>query len=184
MCCFSQPVDLVSDTRIFARGVNASEFLVYRMTYAAAIDLAMVLPLPVPVTPDEDAVTFINLERYPDFFSDMDSGFCPPPTGTYEISGTMLAASPLKVHNVGAFEASFVPRIQDFSRLDDRFVIPADVWSGLPEYRDYGFAVFKLRATSSRSPSEVHPMALEFRRRNPQLLYFPTVHVHDRMVHP
>jgi hypothetical protein len=48
MCCFSQPVELVGDTNIFARSDNVRQFLVYSMSYAAPTDLAMVLPLPVP----------------------------------------------------------------------------------------------------------------------------------------
>jgi hypothetical protein len=34
-------------------------------TYAAATDLAMVLPLPVPANPPEDAIRFINLDAEP-----------------------------------------------------------------------------------------------------------------------
>jgi hypothetical protein len=203
VCCFSQPVALVADTNIFARSANGRQFLVYRMSYAAAGDLAMVLPLPVPPQPPEDAVRFINLERYPTFFQDMDSGFPPPPMSPSVGSARMaVAAGPtLQVHEVGSFEASFVPRIEDFDRLDERFRIPRETWDHLPAYRDFGFAVFKLRGSSSRPTGllgrffgrrvqarpqqrQVHPMALEFPRRNPELLYFPTVHIHDRQVHP
>ena len=77
MCCFSQPVEVVSDTNIFARGASGRQSLVYSMSYAAAADLAMVLPLPVPPGPPEDAVRFINLGRYPGFFDDMRRGFPP-----------------------------------------------------------------------------------------------------------
>ncbi|HEV2667833.1 MAG TPA: hypothetical protein VG324_23150, partial [Blastocatellia bacterium] len=77
MCCFSQPVELVADTNIFARSDNGRQFLVYSMSYAAPTDLAMILPLPVPPDPSEDAVRFINLQRYPTFFSDMRRGFPP-----------------------------------------------------------------------------------------------------------
>jgi len=45
----------------------------------------------------------------------------------------------------------------------------------LPIYEDFGFAVFKLRAGLKR----IHSMALEFPRRDPKSLFFPTVHVHD-----
>jgi hypothetical protein len=47
MCCFSQQVGHVANTNIFARGVNGKQLLVYSMSYRAAADLAMVLPLPV-----------------------------------------------------------------------------------------------------------------------------------------
>jgi hypothetical protein len=157
----------------------------------------MVLPLPVPPRPAEDAVRFINLERYPAFFEDMAAGF-PKRMTLYRGRGWQgpSEAPKLKVHEVGSFEASFVPRVEDFERLDERFRIPREVWEMMPAYRDYGFAVFKLKASvqhpgmlrrlldsEDHEPSRVHPMAFEFPRRNPDLLYFPTVHVHDRKVH-
>ncbi len=197
MCCFSQPVELVSETNIFARSANGRQFLAYSMSYAASSDLAMVLPLPVPPNPGEEAVTFINLQRYPKFFDDMSRGF-PRRMVLARGGGPESRSLPkLRVHDVGDFEASFVPRLEDFGRLDERFRIPADVWDRLPAYRDFGFAVFKLKASpsrrsedvislahGSREPRRVHPMAFTFPRRNPELLYFPTVHIHDREVHP
>lgn len=180
MCCFSQEVGLVSNTNIFARGSNGSQFLVYQMTYAAANELAMVLPLPVPPSPREDAVRFINLESYPLFFDHMQIGFpsrSPVAAGAFDLSEPEL-----DVHDVGMYEASFVPTIADFSRLDSRFQIPQHVWAKLPAYQDFGFAVFKLKPASV--PHEVHPMAFEFPRRNSDLLYFPTLHIHDGKIHP
>jgi hypothetical protein len=204
MCCFSQSVELVSDTNIFARSINGNQFLVYSMAYAAAADLAMVLPLPVPPNPPEDAVRFINLERYPTFFDDLRHGF-PVLVASFRSADTLFhseAAPKLQVHDVGRFEASFVPRTKDFDRLDKCFRIPSEVWDRLPAYHDYGFAVFKLKGSESRRPAgllgkllggapsggppkprQVHPMAFEFPRRNSDLLYFPTVHVHDQKVH-
>src|SRR5262249_51979047 len=152
MCCFSQPVELVADTNIFARSDNGRQFLVYSMSYAARSELAMVLPLPVPPGPSEDAVRFINLQRYPTFFDDLRRGF--PPRMLYPrclgARAISLDAPKLRVHDVGDFEASFVPRIADFDRLDERFRIPPDVWARLPAYHDFGFAVFKLKASASR----------------------------------
>ena len=184
MCCFSQPVELVSGTTIFARRRNGRQLLVYSMRYRASAALAMVLPLPVPPAPPEDAVTFINLERYPEFFADMRKGFPLSPSWSLDFMAASIAISTLEVHDVGSFEASFVPRAEDFVRLDERFRIPASVWDELPRYRDYGFAVFKLKATSAREGASVHPMAFEFPQREAELLFFPTVHVHDRSVHP
>jgi hypothetical protein len=200
MCCFSKPVELVADTNIFARSDNGRQFLVYSMSYAAPGDLAMILPLPVPPGPSEDAVRFINLERYPAFFDDMRRGF--PPKMRYALSAGSRAMSreapKLRVHDVGDFEASFAPRMADLDRLDERFRIPTEVWQRLPAYHDYGFAVFKLKAGArsfagalrsmfggiGHKTRRVHPMAFTFPRRNPELFYFPTVHVHDRQIHP
>ena len=139
----------------------------------------MVLPLPVPADPEEDAVRFINLERYPIFFIDMMVGY---PTLASDIPDTLdLDFSPLVVHDVGDFEASFVPKFNDFDRLDERFRISTEVWSKLPAYNDFGFAVFKLKGGSQLRT--VHPMAFEFPCRNPNLLYFPTIHIHDGQLH-
>src|SRR5437870_3756964 len=80
MCCFSRRVDKVADTSIFARpSKDDKQFLVYSMLFAAKEDLAMILPLPTPKGSPEDALRFINLEKYADFFKDMAAGFPAPP---------------------------------------------------------------------------------------------------------
>ena len=82
------------------------------------------------------------------------------------------------MHRVGAFDASFVPAIDAFVRLDPRFRLPETIWGNLP-YSDFGFAVFQLGAGDSR----VHPMAFWFDTRDPSKVFFPTAHVHDGAVH-
>lgn len=194
MCCFSNApaLERVSGTRIFARFTRPHrQVIAYSMTVATRGDLAMILPLPVPADSFEDAVRFINLEGYPALFDDIEAGFPRPLARGRSISMPMPEAK-LKVHTVGAFEASFVPKIADFSRLDPRFTIDASVWEALPEYADYGFAVFKLKASQgwlSRmlgrpDTRAIHPMAFSFPTRRPGALFFPTLHIHDGAVHP
>ena len=142
----------------------------------------MVLPLPVPPGSAENVVRFIDLSAYPEFFDLLDLAF-----RIRRSDGTFLEArlglgAPLVIHKVGCFEASFVPTRQDFARLDQRFRLPDDVWQALPGYDDWGFAVFKLRRMSRRT--DIHPMAFEFPLRNPDRLFFPTVHVHNGRVEP
>jgi hypothetical protein len=193
MCVFSfdprtfpaaKPVEVTS-TRIFARGLaDGRQILVYSMRYSSEVDVAMILPLPTPGSSPEDAVFFIDISGYGSFFQEMESGFPPEPVEQYE--GLALSAMGtgdgsqriLAVHDVGSFEASFVPTQEDFSRLDPRFRLPEGVLDRLPMYRDYGFAVFKLKP----GRLEPHPMAFHFPRRNAGELYFPTVHVHDGTV--
>ena len=183
MCCFSKHVQLVTDTDIFARaGKDGRQFLVYAMHFRAGEDLSMILPLPVPKNPKEDAVRFINLEKYPAFFDEMLSGFpIPKPLGATPVPFPNIAASgpKLAVVEVGSFVASFVPAIKDFGRLDDRFRLPTEVWDKLPHYKDAGFAVFQLM----QGDMKVHPMAFEFPRADAGRLFFPTVHIHDGEVH-
>ena len=183
MCCFSRPVKSVTGTNIFARSAQKErQFLVYEMKLAADEDLAMILPIPVPPKSPEDAVHFLSLEDYPDFFKDMAAGFPAPESKSRGDGGAVLgkAEKPLAVVEVGAFEASFVPTVADFSRLDERFRLPAKTWDELPAYKDDGFAVFKLK----KGEKKIHPMAFEFPRRDGKRLFFPTVHIHDGAVHP
>jgi hypothetical protein len=185
MCCFSQPVKSVSATNIFARaGDEGRQFLVYSMSLDARKDLAMILPLPVKTPAGEKDVQFIDLKGYQDFFADLLSGFPVPHAkdsrGLIHLGLETAAASKLEVVQVGDFEASFVPDVKDFSRLDERFRLPADAWKKLPDYETWGFAVFKLKPGAMT----VHPMAFSFLRRDANTLFFPTVHIHDGKVHP
>ncbi len=185
----------MSGTRIFARSSDGpagpTQVLAYRMRVGVAADVAMILPLPVPAGCGEDAVHFIDLSGYPRLFDDIAGAFPRPPTaGGVPVSraAPAPAAPPLVVHAVGAFDASFVPTVEDFDRLDARFRMPPGVWDVRPEYRDHGFAVFKL-AGRKRSwwrdrgrvadADDVHPMAFSFPTRDGSRLFFPTVHVHD-----
>jgi hypothetical protein len=181
MCCFSRPVDSVSATNIFARsGADGRQFIAYSMTLRAGEDLSMILPLPIKPGSGEKAVEFISLKDYPEFFADLHKGFpVPPPPGPASRSFGAVAASKLEVVSVGNFDASFVPTIADFARLDERFRLPAGTWEKIPAYKNHGFAVFKLKSGSAK----VHPMAFSFPRTNPGELFFPTVHIHDGKVH-
>lgn len=183
MCCFSQPVEKVSDTQIFARSSKGPrQFLVYSMEMRASQDLAMILPLPTPENSPENALKFLDLTKVSDFFKKTATLFPQPqPRG---LAGARTLSAPvdskkLVVKQVGSFEASFVPTVRDFSRLDERFRLPVDTWSALGPYAKYGFAVFKLR----KGASKVHPMAFEFPRKDRRKLFFPTVHIHDGKVH-
>lgn len=184
MCCFSRPVTSVSSTKIFARDAGGGrQHLVYSMNYKAAEDLAMVLPLPVPPGSREDAVQFIDLHEYSGFFDDLHAGFPEPRSRGLNLFGSRSApapaSAPLAVVQVGSFEASFVPKVQDFKRLDERFRMPDAVWKKLPAYAQFGFAVFKLK----RNATSVHPMAFSFPRSDASKLFFPTVHIHDGEIH-
>ena len=186
MCCFAQPILSVSDTNLFARlstADSASQLLVYQMQFESQVQNAMILPLPVAIPSREDSVRFISLKHYDDFFKDLSRGFPSeaPPTRGFLPWNRMAptADAQLVVHDVGDFVASFVPTLADFRRLDSQFVIPKESWEKLPEYSDYGFAVFQLKSLAGKP----HPMAFEFTTRWPGRIFFPTVHIHDGEVH-
>ena len=183
MCCFSRHVVSVSQTNIFARpSKKERQYIVYSMNLSAKEDLAMILPIPTPPKSDEDSVKFISLKEYENFFADLEKGFPVPEIPPPKVERSSIApagAKPLKVVEVGSFEASFVPSIDDFSRLDERFRLPAGVWDKLPAYKKSGFAVFKLKSGEKK----IHPMAFEFPRANAEKIFLPTVHIHDGEVH-
>jgi len=184
MCCFSGPVHEVSKTRIFARLVTPQrQALAYQMSLNTPNEVAMILPIPVDPGSSEDAVEFINLSDYPHFFDDLSAGFPSKSRLSYSYPPTdSLASNSLKVQSVGSFEASFVPTIKDFARLDQRFRLPEKTWDQFPQYANYGFAVFKLK----KGKRKIHPMAFTFPSRliSKSQLFFPTVHIHDGKIHP
>ncbi len=183
MCCFSGKVRAVTNTRIFARAMeDGMQFIAYAMNLDTPQDVAMILPIPVKAGSKEDQVKFVNFEKYPMLFDDLAKGFPAEAGGRAFSKGPMPMAAPeatLKVQSVGSFEASFVPSPKDFTRLDARFRLPDGAWEKLPQYRDYGFAVFKLK----QGNHSVHPLAFLFPSRHPERLFFPTVHIHDGEVH-
>lgn len=183
MCAFSGNAKvIVSNTRIFAKTSGHLATLVYSMRLSVDSDVAMILPLPVQEGMGERALSFVNLEGYPEFFDDLDRGWPEPITMGATLGAVAVAGprAPLKVHAVGAFEASFVPHLGDFDRLDARFRLSDDVWQKLPAYADYGFAVFRMAPGTDKS---IHPMAFRFHTRFPDRTFFPTVHIHDGEVH-
>src|SRR5437868_7629237 len=106
MCCFSRNVDKVADTNIFARSSkDGRQFLVYSMALMAKEDLAMILPIPVPKDSKEDDVKFVNLEKYEDFFKDMNAGF--PPSRGHDPDNNKGSSSTgtIKIVEVGSFQA-------------------------------------------------------------------------------
>jgi len=57
--------------------------------------------------------------------------------------------------------------------------LPEGTWDSLPQYKMFGFAVFKLK----EGKKKIHPMAFDFPQADPSKLFFPTVHIHDGKVH-
>jgi hypothetical protein len=184
MCCFSGQgiVEEVKNTWIFARlGEHANQTLIYSMSMNARADVAMVLPIPVKPGTEEDGLRFFDFSKYKDVFTHLNQCFPSDSkdSGAFGSAPLRSRSSPLKVVTVGAYDASFVPQISALSRLDERFRLPESVWSKLPGYTPFGFAVFKLR----QGRHDVHPMAFSFPTARPGSVFFPTLRIHDGKVH-
>lgn len=180
MCIFSGPVKEVSATSVLARPLGGSrQLLVYQMSVVAPEPVAMVLPLPTPIGAGEDAVRFIDLSSYRDFFVELRAAFATWIFGP-GLCAHEIPLPPLPVHEVGDFLATFVPRAADFARLDPRFRLDDDVLAAVPRYHDWGFVVFQLAGRAEAQT--VHPMAIEFATRFPDRVYVPTTHAHGGAV--
>ena len=164
-------------------GAKGNQVVIYSMVLDADSDLAMILPIPVKAGSPEKSVKFIDLSLDKNFFPMLDRAF--PQLDTF---GGRSSSGPfgggggrgrLEVQQVGSFDASFVPTVSDFDRVDPEFRIEQGIWASLPEFKDHGFVVFKLRKGRAR----VHPMAFAYPARDTGRIVFPTVHIHDGEVH-
>jgi len=113
------------------------------MKLDAQEELAIILPIPVVQPAKEGAVNFADLSGYPGFFKDLEKAFPAPLSLAYQGDLRNMPLSggpgePLEVQRVGSFNASFVPTIADFSRLDVQFRLEDAVWKSLPQYKDSG----------------------------------------------
>ncbi len=166
MSSFSGNLIQAANTRIFARPTpDGHEFLAYQFDYDADGPIALIIPLPTPTDSSDDSVRFIDLSGYPEFFADMEKGF-PYARG---VAMTRKMTKPKE----NAYQATFLPTLQDLASIEEDLRIPETVWQQLPEYNEFGFAVIKL----SPDVHPFYPLALEFPMRNPNLLYFPTFHI-------
>ncbi len=181
MCIFSQRIDHVGSTRIFVADLgNGVHATAYQMAFRAPEPVAMILPVPVLKGSGDEALAFVDLGGYDGFFKDLARCFPRPRGKRFGCGYGVAQASPakrLRVHKVGDYEASYVPSLADFHRLDPRFRLPEAAWETLPDYHDYGSAVFQL--LPGRGLQQVHPIAYRYPAECPEELFFPTVHVHD-----
>ena len=119
------------------------QYLAYSLALGSDKDVAMILPLPVASNTPEDGVQFIDLHEYPSLFTDLEKLHPPKRSkdnGSNRGAGSVDLESyrKLEVKTVGSFEASFVPKVADFARLDERFRLPENTWDQLPAYKDFG----------------------------------------------
>jgi hypothetical protein len=93
--------------------------IAYQMTAAVPDSLAMVLPIPTPPNPAEDAVTFVDLSSCPTFFDHLDALF------PIERDGRMVGLSSC------AYSAPSLSRHRDARRCREEVRPPGA--AGLPE---------------------------------------------------
>lgn len=181
MCIFTEDINTVHDTRIFARQDGNKQSIVYDMYLDSNNDTAMVLPIPIPLINryDPDAVEFIDLSNCSNFFDDIEELF-PKRVSASSITTDFMDGGDkiIEVKSIGAYEASYVPSAMDFKRLDPRFRLKDRFFKQASEYLNYSFVVFKLKPCKSK----VHPIAFWFPKENDGKLFYPTKHMHNGVI--
>jgi hypothetical protein len=176
MCMMVAPAN-VQMTSIFATRHGGKQVLVYEAAVMTAVSNAMVLPIPIQ-SPSTN-VDLLDLSDYSEFFSSLYVHFVdtrPPPPIGYGAPPSSPPPQRLEVFTVGSFEASIVPSLDDFQRLDARFRLPAGLHAVLAaRYLDWAFVVYHLAPGNLR----LHPFGVAFESRYTEHLFFPTVHFHD-----
>lgn len=201
MCCFAGPVTSVSGTKIFAtmRALPATDgeraqILAYEASVTTEASNAMVLPVPVREDVGAAGIALLDMSSVPDFFVVL---FRLVEAGTPRLP-TFSAPFPqpqLKVHRVGAYDVSIVPTIEDFGRLSSLFRLelsgsPVGVGASLGQPRGL-LPVFRQRypghsfVVCQLAPGKVdlHPFGVMFLPRYRDHLFFPTLHIHDGVLH-
>ena len=113
MCIFSGEVESVSNTKIFARETEPGvQGLVYQMELSADKEVAMILPLPVKLPVWDKALKFLNLEKYEDFFQDLNSAF-PVPRAAKSLSS--FSAGSLDLQEIEVVEVG--SNVNDFRAI-------------------------------------------------------------------
>jgi len=177
----SKEIKAVVSTKLFC-GVN-SEKSKQIVIYANTVDNssrnnAMVLPVPFP-----DSVSFHNLEKYKEFFSDCASCFIDMTDGSqslftnsYSLEG--VPKSRLAVYDIGSYKVSLAHSLEDLKRVNTSVF---ELSKGLDEtlkkhYSNpiFGFIICKL----AEGNEKYHPFAYSHNIADGKV-FIPTRHYHD-----
>ncbi len=174
MGIFTRPVRVAGATNIFARAAkDGRQFLAYNFRYEAADDFALILPLPTPPETLPTDVRFIDLSGYDSFFSDLRHGFPELEREAEKVSLTDRIIEKVRDWlDIDPTRAAitFAPNPAALSHIADEFQVTPAVRRALDRFGATGCVCLKLTAGANRVP----PLAIEFPRRQPDRLFFPT----------
>ena len=180
MCILSDEVRTVAKTQIY---ISASSDNQRQLTvYANQVDSvnkwnSMILPVPFP-----SSIEFVNIEKYANFFTDLNN--CFSDMNRLYASANLTRSAPsnfsrtLEIFEVGSYEASIVPTIADFQYVDPSFQLHTNIQllTMLKQYytENFGFIVCRLK----QGMHTYHPFAYTHKLYKPNVLFTPTRHYH------
>ena len=181
MCIITSTVNEVAKTRIYvsADEANRRQLTVYSNYVSSSRENAMILPVPNP-----ESIELLNFSNYPAFFEDLANCFQKRiPRGISNTLGFGLVTETLPIYKVGSYQASIVPNLDEFDRLDfHTFKVDPNLYSFLDvHYRkgNFGFIVCSLMA----GDHTYHPFAYTHGMHKSGRLFIPTMHYHPGHTH-
>lgn len=198
MCIINEEVDDVNSTQIYASLDKSGkrQLTIYSNKIVTEKDNAMILPVPNP-----QSVSFVDLSDYTSIFDDFQRSFIKRLTlsNTSKSRGfpsMNCVNDTLAVHNVGSYQASIVPSLSDFNKLDKSiFTINPEVFTILQKNYSstFGYIVCKLKkGTHAYHPfaythdtymieNQFSLMDLFYNKQKKPLLFIPTRHYHTHV---
>lgn len=177
MCMFIGDVRKVTNTRIMVYPVDGGrQMIIYENTVENGTrHNAMVLPVPV------GRVEFHNLQGHASVFEQAEKHFPQFNTagGGFSFGGSWggPATRSLPVQQVGSYQCSVAPSLEDMLRLrTDVFAVPDNLRQILSEHYGTGFS-FVVCQFSGTTVAH-HPIAFSCQRLTERELFIPTRHAH------
>lgn len=139
----------------------------------------MILPVPNKDGNSDKSIKFVDLSSYPNIFDDCRSSFASPMFLSTNSVSFSLSRS-IAIVDVGSYQASIVPSIDEFVFLNSLFKIPENVIEILKKYyaKNFSFIVCKLR----EGEVKYHPFAYYHELLRHNTLFIPTRHHHPHSI--
>ena len=181
MCIILARVESVSNTQLYISSSKTKErqLVIYTNKVTSPDSNAMILPVPNPLS-----VELLNFRHYKDIFEDCQKCFRHYDDTRHLYATRSLACSAsdshrpvLPVYTIGSYQASIVPSLDDFDRLNTNILrVNPEVASLLRKTYDseFGFLVCQLK----RGNHQYHPFAYTHSIHSNRLLFVPTLHYH------
>ena len=170
MCIISGSVNTVAKTKIMVAPTKDNRQLTVYCNKVSFDSPSGTMILPFPYSPCE----FIDLTNYKELFGDLRKIW---PTPRSKGRGGPFYFGGIEVTQVGSYLASIAPRIEDFSKLSDTFVISPQVLEFVAKHYpvDYSFVVCKLD-----KQKEYHPFGFCHGKLTNKQMFIPTMHFHEQ----
>jgi len=168
---------------MFARFEGDRQVLAMEMRVNLPRDMALIVPLPTIPNAGRDALRLLRPGTSA-LFAQLQSGFSKSDSQNERRERQDdLSDSGVRTRRfveAAPYDTLYLPSMDDFGLIDNEFQLSSQLVGAFSPYRDYGFAVLKLRAAAN---ARLRSIAFSFPTRDTSHLYFPTFQYRDGTVH-